>query len=626
MITKLAKAKDNWFFKLISAAVVVSFVSLFGVTGYISSAAQNQTVVKIGHKKVTQSEFSYRVQKELNALRNLAGDDYELTDEMRNTITDRVLKQIIDENVLDLSMEKFGVYFPKAFVQQVIFSQPEFTNPVNGQFHPEIFRRYLSSIGMSEQEYVDMVKRSMARKMLVTDLVKTFAVPQVLEGAIHKMDNQRRTFKYTQVSPLDVKIERQISDDEIAQYFADFGERFMIPETRSVKLVYIPNDKIVQKYVANDDLAEDYFKQHKSELDQPEKRDIAQMVFTDKNVAEQALAAVQNGDDFVQTAKKLNAENANETDLGVVSQDELANDLALGAFALKVNEPKLLQVADSWQVIVVKDIIPAKKAVFEEVKAQILETLAEENLYDALHDAKADIDDAVNGGKNLDDVASLFDSQVIDIKDIEEEKIVENLPKNLSDLASLDFNNLVFSYGLDEITSAEEFDNGIAVVQITDIIDAHMPEIDDVRDEIVALWTIQEKDALAKEIADNIVADVEDGSDLAVAAKARDLEAFRSEPINRNETFAKLAPNEISELFLAEEGAVKVFEHPGNVFVIAVPLETVNFQDELSDDAKKAIEVRAEGSLLSDMSQAVLDSYAKDFKIKIDYQRAGFAE
>ena len=50
------------------------------------------------------------------------------------------------------------------------------------------------------------------------------------------------------------------------------------------------------------------------------------------------------------------------------------------------------------------------------------------------------------------------------------------------------------------------------------------------------MWEVQEKDALAKETADNIIADAENGEQLADAAKARNLEVFRSEPINRNET------------------------------------------------------------------------------------------
>ena len=627
MITKLAKAKDNWFFKILSAAVAVSFISLFGVTGYITTASQNRSVVKVGKKEITQSEFSYRLQKETNALKNLAGDDFELTEEMQTSLTEDVLKQIINDSVLDLTMQKYDIHFPKAFVQQIIFRQPEFINPLNNQFHPDLFKRYLAAAGISEEEYVATVQRTLARKMLISDMIETFAVPSVLVSAIHKMDNQRKSFKYAVITPDNMKIERQISDEEISQYFEDFGDNFMVPEVREAKVLFVPNELIINKYVANDDLAQDYFKQHQKELNQPEKRDLQQMVFMDKETAEKAFAALQEGTEFDKVAADYKAENANEPSLGVVAQDELAEDLADTAFELADGEAKVLPVADTWQVIRVKEIIPAKEAVFEEVKDKIIEELANENMYDALRDARAEIDDAVNGGKSLDEVAEMFGLKTFSVNNIKEETLVSDVPAQAKDLTnSLDFNELVFSYGLDEITSAEEFDNGIATVQITNIIDAHMPEIEDVREDIISLWTVQEKDALAKETADSIVADADDGSELTTVVKARNLEAFRSAPISRNETIADLNKSEIQELFALDDGAVKMFEHSGNKYIIVTPFETVNYDEPLTDEKLKTIQDNATVSLFKDMSQAALDNYAKDFKIKVDYKQLGFAE
>lgn len=598
MISKLAKAHESWVFKIISAAVAVSFVSLFGVTGYIDSASQNQTVVDVDGKKTTQSEFSYRLQKELNALKNLTSDDFELTDDMRNAITEGVLRQIVDESVLDQTMAENDIYFPKAYVQQIIFSQPEFINPANGQFNPEIFKRYLSSAGLNEDEYVAMVKRLMARKMLVTDLVEGFGVPEALSRAIHKMDNQRKSFKYVTVSPADVRIERKISDDEVKQYFEDFSENFMIPETREAEVLFVPNETVLKKYAASDEMVADYYKQHEKEFDLPEKREVLQMVFTDKAQAEKALNEVKGGKDFAAAAKDMQAENADEPTLGLVAQDELAEDLAYDTFEMPLNEPRLLQVADTWQVVSVKQIVPAKKMTFEEVKPQIEEILNNDNLYDAMRDARAEIDDAVNGGKDLAETGKMFGIEPVRISGISETSPVENAPAQLKSLTtSLDFNELVFSYGLNEISSAEEFDDGIAAIKVTAVKDAHLPEIDEVKDKITAMWEVQEKDALAKETADNIIADAENGEQLADAAKARNLEVFRSEPINRNETFAGLSAQEINDLFVTEDGAVKLYEHPGNNFVIVTPYETVNYADELDKDALAEVKTRAAVSM-----------------------------
>jgi len=628
MISKLAKAQESWFFKIIFAGVAVSFISLFGVTGYISSASQNQTVVNVGGLKTSQSAFSYRLNKEVSAIRNIAGDDFDLTDEMQNAVAENILKQIIDESVLDKSMMKNNIHFPKAFIQQILFSRPEFQNPLNGQFNPEACRRFLSTSGMSEDDYVAMIRRLLARKLLVTDLVEPINVPSTLVNAINKMDNQRKSFKYVLISPENVKIERQITDDEVMQYYTDFGEQFMIAEKRDVNVLYVPNDVILKKYVLTDDLVKEYFESNKKDLDQPEKRNVMQMVFLNKETAEDAYNQVKSGADFIETAVKLNAENANEPTLGMVEYDELAEGLADKTFELEVNTPELIEVADSWQVIMVKEIVPAKEANFEELKPEIERILSEENLYDALRDARAEIDDATNAGQTLDEIAKNFGTEVIEIKGISEETLIDNAPEKIANIVkSLDFNENVFSYGLDEISSAEEFDEGIAVISVKNIIDAHMPEVEEIRDEIIKLWTAQEKNAIAKETAENIVIDIEDGSDINNAAKARNLETYRSEPISRNETFAGLSASDISDLFLAELGNVKIYEKQGNNFVIAVLSETIDYvSNEADEQSLSEVEARARNSMVSDMIENMLKSYANDFKIEVDYRRAGFSE
>lgn len=626
MISKLAKAKENWLFKIILIAVAVSFISLFGVTGYINTAAQNQDIINVGGKKTAQSEFSYRVQKELNAIKNIAGEDFEISDDLRSSIAEGVLRQIIEESVLDQTMDRYNVNFPKEFIRQVIFTQPEFVNPLTGQFSKEAYNRYLSVAGLSESGYVEIIKRIMARKLLIDDLVKSFNIPTILSKAIHKMDNQRRSFKYVLVSPEDVKIEREISDDEIQQYFEDFGESFVIAESRDAEVLYIPLDTILNKYVTSDDMVADYYKSNKASFDKPEKRDVLQLVFMNEENANKALEEINSGKTFEDVAVSSTAENANNIELGLVSEDELADELGV-VFDIEVNKPQVFQVADTWQVVMVKEIVPAKESTFEEVKDEIIAELKNQNMYDAIREAKAEIDDAVNAGENLNTIAKRFGVEIAKVSNIQETVIASNLPEELKSLGNnLALNELVFSYGLDEITSAEEFDDAVIVAKVANIVDEHMPNIADVKDRIVQIWLEQEKNALAKEIAEDIVADVSDNMPIADAAKARKLEMFRSEPISRNDTFANLLPSEINDLFLANDNEVKMFERVGNSFIIVVPFDVVNYGDNLTDEALKDIENRAEASMVSDMAKAMLDSYASDFKIEIDYKRAGFAE
>ncbi len=623
MITKLAKARENWIFKIILAAVAISFVSLFGVTGYISSASQNKTVIDVNGQKTSQSEFNYRVQKGLNSLRNLFSSDFEITEDMKIALTENIINQITDESVLDQTMLKYQIYFPKMYVQQVIFNQESFQNPLNGQFNPDLFRQALNRANISESEYISMIKRSMMTKLFITDLVSGINAPKVLINAINKMDNQRKSFKYITLSPEKVNIQRNITSDEIDQYYDDFAESYIIPETRSVEVLYISNEDILNKFVLSQENISNYYNQNIEQFNQPEKREVLQMVFLDEASASNAFEALLAEKEFTEVAKTFKAQNAYNPSLDIVEQDELANELSDVAFSLEVNIPKLLKVADTWQIIQIKEIIEPRQLSFDEAKPEIIQQLSDNNLYDAIRSASALIDDEVNYGKSLDEIATNFNTIPVVINKVSENKLIESTNISIQPLTdTLDFNDIVFSYGLDEISSTEEFDNGIAIFKVTSIVDEHLPEIEEIEEELTALWTIQEKAALMQEMIEGIISDAENSNEFIKAAKARNLEVYSSAPISRTETFDTLSNEDVTELFVNSD-AIQTFETSSNNFVLVATSQTVNYENDLNEEKLLDIKKRAIKSLTADFEEALLKSYANEFKITIDYNLAG---
>ena len=54
-----------------------------------------------------------------------------------------------------------------------------------------------------------------------------------------------------------------------------------------------------------------------------------------------------------------------------VYAQEPVNDRNLGiVFDMEINKPQVIQVADTWQVVMVKEILPAKESTFEEVMTE----------------------------------------------------------------------------------------------------------------------------------------------------------------------------------------------------------------------------------------------------------------
>ena len=72
MITKFRKLQDTWFAKSILILTGLSFVSLFGVAGYMGSVGKNRPVIKVDSYELLQSEAYAQLDKgKKNILRSL---------------------------------------------------------------------------------------------------------------------------------------------------------------------------------------------------------------------------------------------------------------------------------------------------------------------------------------------------------------------------------------------------------------------------------------------------------------------------------------------------------------------------------------------------------------------------
>ena len=100
MITKLRKAQDSWAAKAVFTLTALSFVSLFGVSGYLNSAAENPAVIKVNDNGLSLAEFNQQIDEQIRMARRLFGDNIEVTDEVRNSIASELVQKNLSEMIV----------------------------------------------------------------------------------------------------------------------------------------------------------------------------------------------------------------------------------------------------------------------------------------------------------------------------------------------------------------------------------------------------------------------------------------------------------------------------------------------------------------------------------------------
>lgn len=635
MISTFSKMHNSLFTKIILTITALSFMSLFGVSGYINSANSNKPVIKVDDLEISQSEFNYMLQKELSKLKDMDSANPEEAEARKAEISAELAKIKLDDLLLENTMKKFKVDVTDSLVSQIIQISPQFLN--NGQFDREMYKWYMNKNNLTEKDLVAEIKRNIGRKILVETQVEGFKVPEVLQSQMQKVLGQRRTFKYIKLAAAEAKIDRKPSQEELDQYYEDFTEDFRVPEKRDITVLSLPLETIEKSIDVSDDEINTYYKEHIEEYEQPEKRHVLQMAFENEEDAKKAEAELA-GKDFMTVAKE-NGQSEEDTDFGAVAKSDLSDELADVVFSLakgQVSQPE--KINGSWQILKVTEIEPANIMPREQADAQIKKTIQEERAYDGSYELMTSIEDKLGAGATLQEIADSFGIALARVENLTEDGSFDGalIGKKLtedgsSDAVNADIAELVknkdvidaaFSYNAGEVSQTIEGDDGLIVVEVEKIHESHIQPENEVTATITKLWQESEKVSITQELVDNINHDLEAGDTLSEVAGRYNLPVMKTMPITRGETFADLNFNDMKTLFSADKEEAKVLQH-GDDYLIAETNEVYDDSSALSQEDKNFLKQALQAEMAQEMADALLHGYAKDYKVEVNYGRMG---
>lgn len=627
MISKIRKYQDSWLTKAILALTALSFMSLFGITGYVNSANKNRAVIKVDNIEILQDEMNAKLQNNIRKAQNMFGNTIEIDEDTRKNILSSIVKEDLTNMIIAREAQKENVSISDELIQKIIASQPEFMD-ASGRFNPELLRRQLSYFDMSEQEYISDLKQNILKSHLVTSPVAKITFPQFMNPYIAKIENQQKIFNYIVIDPAKLKVDRNISDEEIEQYYQDFAPQFEEPENRTIEFIEFKTNELAKNITPSDEEIKTYYDSNLSEYIVPEKRQVLQMVVDNKETAEKAVSLLNKGEDFYQVANNIANQDKETTRLGEVTPDSLLPELSEDVFDAKLNQVVgPLKSEFGWHILKVINITAKKETPLAKVKTDIINTIRQERAYDEALKTMNNVEDKIGSGANLEAIAEEYKLKTFKVTNLKEDGSYVSLSnKKYADLiTSSDFIEAAFSYNQDEISQVIETEDGFVLTSVSNINEAHIKELDLVKSEIIKIWTENEKSAIAQEIVNDVIADLDNGENLADIANRFNLKLITTTPLKRGEAFANLNSLQLIEAYQTPINEYRLLSSNGTTTIIT-PTKVIN--KTISNNKKQLENINAnmQQTLEQDLSAELINNYSKDMDVRIKYRLMGLED
>ncbi len=626
MITKIRNFQDSWFVKGILILTALSFMSLFGVSGYLGSAGKNQAIIKVDDVVIYQDEINEQYNHEVQMAKNLFGDNLEITDNMKVSILQGIVQKDLVNAVINKTADDLGVNISDELVKKIIYSQNEFLD-ADGKFSIEKLRRLLAASGWTEQRYIDTLRQDIKKQHLVQNPVSDINIPKFMNPYVAQLENQKKVFKYIEINPEKLKIDRKISKEELEQYYQDFSGSFMHPESRDVSVVDLSLDKLTSGFVPSDEEIQSYYNENQEQYVIPEKRNILQMVFDNENDATNAMVQLNDGKDFYAVAQELANQDKAETELNDVSQDMLIEDMSEPVFSLDLGEVAgPIQSEMGWHIMKVVKITPKKETKLSDAKEKIIEAIRKEKAYDEAYKVIADIEDSIAAGSTLEDLASKYKVKISQIKSLTDDGKAKIVPSGLGKLLrDGDFVETAFSYNTDEISQVLEGEDSFSIIRVDDIIEAHPKSIQEVKPEIEKMWADNEREAIAQELVNDVTHDLENGDKIDEIAPRFGLAVKTSKPLKRTESFAGLSTLQMEEVFQEDLGSAKVIRND-DIQLLIVPSKVIKAEVNISDDEMEVLRSKIKADISQDNANTLINAYGNNYDVRVKYKYLGLTD
>ena len=525
---------------------VIILVFVFWGVGSFTERDSSRVMAKVNGEPILETQFFRHFQRVENQLMNQGLSRERMKAEHLGR---QVLESMIAHTLVRQEAERLGLHITALELRHAIQRNPLFLNE-KGELDKASYDRGLTALRMSAAEFEDEMRNElMYEKMFQLVSAEVWLAPY---SARNRYDFlfEKRALNYIFLPANKFTDEVKISEADKQKYYDEHKPAFTTPKKAKVTYVSIGPALLVDAKSISDEDARKWYEAHQKDYLQPEAVQCAHILVplaanaddeakkTANATIEKIQQSLKEGKTFAELATTYNQPGAAGPggDLGWIERGKTVQPFEDAAFSQNVGEVSAKPIATQFglHLILVREKRPEKILSFEEVKPELLKTMALERGRDKLTEVGETLLEDNLLGRDLAKSAEPFHLQAMTTDFLDAAELMAKLNLSQPDVAVI-----LEGTPIDTLLQAGE---KVLVLRVDKIEPEMLQPLDSVNDKIIAQLKEQKALEIAKNKCSEMLTALTDGTLTDDTIKKYKIE--ETKPFDRMQAFDPFKINE----------------------------------------------------------------------------------
>ena len=225
---------------IIVAILIFGLVATFG--GFLTDpSAPANSPLSVNGKKISFGEFNLEFNRIASLFSENEVSEEVITDIAKNSI---VSKELLYQKASDLRMNLTEEFINNSIAKDISFH-------TDGEFDTALFSGYMARLGLSVNDYRELVKSKYLANILSDFISKSeFSLESSALSYIRAM-NQQRSLSFYKLDLDKIAGNEKIPDSDILNFYQQNQFRFIEPKKVSIRYVYLNNDVFKESLIVS---------------------------------------------------------------------------------------------------------------------------------------------------------------------------------------------------------------------------------------------------------------------------------------------------------------------------------------------------------------------------------------